>query len=94
MDYIILTKQGFNKMQVSVKTDNIFFDKDMVLTVNDSFISFSPANLDRRGKTHKFTKNRKHVNYYQSSLQLDLKEGKFFFNVEESNEDFLIAYFD
>jgi hypothetical protein len=73
MWYIKIASKEFNKIGLSIKSDNTMFKDDVVLKITGEFISFTRADMDYKGITNKLAKN-KSSNWYQTSLKKDIKE--------------------
>ncbi len=93
-EYIIIYPNDFIKNDIIVKSENTLFLDRVAIEITPEYISFKRVGIDYNGKTYKLFKKRK--NYYNTSLTLldRLEYQKLFFDKEDSDEDFLIAYFE
>ena len=92
-NYIILYKKRFTAFDVAVNSSFDLFKSEIIVTASEEKITFQRASLDYRGKSHKYYQKDKHSQYYTGAIyNIDLKEGKFFIDLEESTEDCVVVY--
>lgn len=93
-NYVKITKTGLrDERKIYVKSANLMFKDRLLMKIDEYSISFKAPTLDYRGKLNKFS-NSKSKNWFEMTVCQELKEGTYYFDQEESNEDFLITYFE
>jgi len=72
-----------------------FFSKEFCVKIHSDKIVFSRPGIDFNGKIHNPRLNKK-TGYYITSVAAvyDLPIGVFDFDSEESNEDFIVVYYN
>jgi hypothetical protein len=81
------------KSRVNLSTRDCFFSRDVAVTFGNGKVCFRHVPLSYVGKTIKPRKRSKHT-YAFSVERSDLIPGDYQFDVDESNEDIKVIYFD
>jgi hypothetical protein len=80
------------KNQRRIRTRSRFFMDEVIINVLHDRIMFRKPSIDYSGKTHKLYKNPNY-DWFYTTLYCEIPVGEYEFDKEESNEDYLVAYF-
>jgi len=88
-EYVRVNRQKIYSSGLDIKSKADFLDDPLIMKITDEFISFERPSIDYKGKTNKLSKK----GWTRcTTVGIEIKEGYYLFDQEESNEDFLIAY--
>lgn len=93
LNYINISKRKdkYNTYMFTVKND--FFKDSFIIQVDEYKIAFKIVGIDYEGKYYQATLGSYGWYSFQYAKEY-IKEGSFYFDEEESNEDIKIAYFE
>ena len=93
LNYVNISKRKdkYNTYNFTFKND--FFENYFAFEVDDEKVIFKRVGIDYEGKYYKASHS--HYGWYTfQCVNENIKEGSFYFDEEESNEDIIIAYFE
>ena len=88
--YISITGIKY-RTRKTIRTSSDFFKNNLTVHIDSDKIIFTDMGDLYNGKTLTIGTWR---NFYQTTLNLDIEDGKYLINKEDSTEDKIIIYFD
>ena len=85
-------KRRMNERHINLKYP--LFEGSAIVVITDTYISFERPGLDTRNARKLTRIKRERPEHYLGITDDRLQLGRFTFDEEESNEDYLIAYFE